>query len=257
MFCFHSKGALEVVPSILYLTTGVIKEIALKSNDDPTIIANSGIIQTALHCLRSIATDKYSNDERCVAQLKKLLQSALGFFIDLSKTGCDETKTDEVTMMLGIALFILHAPDIVNVPNLKFPSINHFQQCLQNESNLMVKFKCIQTVRSIFMNADLKVATPYIHALAPRIFEGLYSINSKNPKTELELNIVLESITTVDALIDLAEPQNSKSFLVTFYIIFLFSAMITLFLLFNKKYYTIHVDLLICFFVLPDKFVIQ
>lgn len=204
------KGAVEVVPSILYLTTGVIKEIATKSIDDQTIIANTGMMQSALHCLRSIATDKYVNDERCAAEMRKLLQSALACLIDLSKTGCDETKADEVTMMLGIALFILHAPSIVSVPNLKFPSINHFQQCLQNETNLMVKLKCIQTTRSIFVNADLKVATPYIHALAPRIIEALCLPNAKTPKTELELNIILEGITTIDALISLAEPQNSK-----------------------------------------------
>lgn len=204
------KGAIEVVPSILYLTTGVIKEIATKSIDDPTIVANTGMMQSALHCLRSIATDKYVNDERCSAQLRKLLQSTLACLIDLSKTGCEETKADEVTMMLGIALFILHAPSIVSVPNLKFPSINHFQQCLQNETNPMVKLKCVQTTRSIFVNADLKVATPYIHALAPRIIEALCAPNSKNPKNELELNILLECITTIEALIFLAEPQNSK-----------------------------------------------
>lgn len=207
------KGALEVIPSILYLTTGVIKEIATKSIDDPTIIANSGMMQSALHCLRSIATDRYVNDDRCSTELGKLLQSTLACLIDLSKTGCDETKADEVTMMLGIALFILHAPSIVSVPNLKFPSINHFQQCLQNETNPMVKLKCIQTTRSIFVNADLKVATPYIHALAPRIIEALCAPNAKNPKNELELNILLESITTIEALISLAEPQNSKSFM--------------------------------------------
>lgn len=74
----------------------------------------------------------------------------------------------------------------------------------------MVKVKCIQTMRSIFVNADLKIATPYIHALAPRLIEGLYAPNSKFPKTEPELNVILESITTVEALIALAEPQNSK-----------------------------------------------
>lgn len=204
------KGALEVVSSILYLTTGVIKEIAKKSLNDQTIIANSSMMQSALHCLRSIATDKYATDERSAAQLRKLLQSTLACLIDLSKTGSDDTKADEVTMMLGIALFILHAPAIVSIPNLKFPSINHFQQCLQCESNLMVKLKCIQTIRSIFVNADLKVATPYIHALAPKVVELLCAPNAKDPKNETELNVVIEGITTVEALIALAEPKNRK-----------------------------------------------
>lgn len=205
------QGALEIVPTILYLMTGVIKEVATKSIDDQTIIANTGTMQAALHCLRTTVTDRYVHDERCQSQLKRLLQSALASIIDLTKTGSDDTRVDEVTMMLAIAVFILHAPgNLVTVPNLKFPSINHFQQCLQNETNLMVKVKCIQTMRSIFVNADLKVATPYIHALAPRLVEGLYAPNSKFPKNELELNVILESITTVEALIALAEPQNSK-----------------------------------------------
>lgn len=205
------KGALEIVPTILYLTTGIIKEVAMKSTDDQTIVANSGTMQAALHCLRSIVIDRYVNDERCMTQLKRLLQSTFASIIDLSKTGSDDTRVDEVTMMLAIAVFILHAPaSLVSVPNLKFPSINHFQQCLQNENNLMVKVKCIQTMRSIFVNAELKTATPYIHALAPRIVEGLYAPNSKYPKNEHELSVTTESITTVEALIALAEPQNSK-----------------------------------------------
>lgn len=210
-------GAMEVVSSVLYLTTGVIKEIARKSLNDSTIVANSITMQSALHCLKSIATDKYVNDERCKAQMQKLLESTLACLIDLSKTGSDDTKADEVTMMLGIALFILHAPSIVSIPNLKFPSINHFQQCLQCESNPMVKFKCIQTVRSIFSNADTKVATPYIHALAPKIVEGLCAPESKEPQNETELNILLESITTVEALITLTAPKNRKlKFFITF-----------------------------------------
>lgn len=195
----------------------MIKEIATKSNNNHTIIANSGTMQSALHCLKALATDKYALDDRCSAQWKKLLQSALGSIIDLSKTGCDDSKVDEVTIMLAIAVFILHAPDnLASAPSLKFPCINHFRQCLQNESNPMVKLKCIQTMRSIFVNSDLKVATPYIHALAPRVIEGLYAADAKHPKDDVELNIILESITTVETLIALAEPKNRKYFFYIF-----------------------------------------
>lgn len=200
-----------------------MKEIATKATNDQTIIANTGAMQAVLHCLKAIVTDQYVSDERCSAQLKKLLQSALGSILDLTKTGCDETKMDEVSMLLAIAMFILHAPgNLVSTPSLKFPCINHFRQCIQNESNQMVKLKCIQTTRTIFSNAELKVSTPYIHALAPRVIEILYSPNAKYPKNELELNVILESVTTVEALIALAEPQNSKCFLCcTIYVLYI------------------------------------
>lgn len=206
------QGAAQILPTMLYLTTSVIKEIATKSVDDQTIIANSGSIQAALHCLKSIATDRYATDERTSVQWKKLLQSALATIIDLTKTGCDDnTKVDEVTMMYAIAVFIRHTPaNLISTPSLKFPCINHFRHCLQNDGNQIVKIKCIQTMRSIFLGTDLKVATPYIHALAPRVIEGLYMEKAKNPTNESELTIILESITTVESLISLAEPQNRK-----------------------------------------------
>lgn len=203
-------GALQILPTILYLTTGVVKEIATKSSHDPTILANSGTIQSALHLLRTIVTDKYATDERTSAEWMKLLQSALAKIIDLTKTGSDETKLDEVTMMLAIAVFILHSKSsLVSIPGLQYPCINHFRQCLQSEYN-SVRLRCIQTMRQIFMNADLKVATPYIHALAPRLVENLHADNAKNVKNDTELALVLESITTVEGLISLAEPQNRK-----------------------------------------------
>lgn len=204
-------GAVQILPTMLYLTTGIIKEIATKSASDETIIANCGSMQAALHCLKAMVTDRYAVDERCLSEWQKLLQSTLGSIIDLTKTGCDETKVDECTMMYAIAVFLLHTPvSLVSTPSLKFPCINHFRQCLQNENNLVVKLKCIQTMRSIFVNADLKVATPYIHALAPRVIEALYMDAAKSPKTDMELAILLECITTVETLIALAEPQNRK-----------------------------------------------
>lgn len=165
--------------------------------------------------MKAVATDKYATDQRCSGQWQKLLQSALGSIIDLTKTGCDDTKVDEVTMMYAIAVFIRHTPaNLVSTPSLKFPCINHFRQCLQNESNLLVKLKCIQTMRSIFVSTELKVATPYIHALAPRVIEALYNEVARNPKSDMELAIILESITTVETLIALAEPQNRKYYMI-------------------------------------------
>lgn len=153
---FFFAGALQILPTILYLNTGVIKEIATKSTHDTTILANSTTIQSALHLLKAIVTDKYATNERCSTEWMKLLQSALAKIIDLTKTGSEDTKLDEVTMMLAIAVFILHSKSsLVSIPGLQYPCINHFRQCLQSDSN-QVRLKCIQTMRQIFLNADLK-----------------------------------------------------------------------------------------------------
>lgn len=205
-----AEGAVKILPTILYLTTGVIQQMSMKSIHDTTILANCGSMQASLHLLKSLTTDKYASDEKAMDEWRKYLESALAKIIDLTKTGIDDDKKmDEVTVMLAIAVFILHTPKIVMVPNFQYPSINLFRQCFQSDSNL-IRLKCVQTVRSIFVNADLKVATPYIHALAPRIIENLYAESTKIPKDEIELALTLECITTIDSLITLAEPQNRE-----------------------------------------------
>lgn len=207
------RGSLSVLPTILYLATNVIKEIATKSSSDETIIANCGTIQATIQCLRAMVTDQYATDEETAEEWNGLLQSALGKIIDLTKTGCDETKMDEVTMMLAIGIFVLHVPvKFVSNPEIQYPCINHFRQCLLSPLNT-VKVKCIQTARSIFVKAEVGVATPYIHALAPRIVEILYTSNFKKEtgiSDDLDLMVILESISTVEALVAMADPSNRK-----------------------------------------------
>uniref|UniRef100_A0A182NMS5 HEAT repeat-containing protein 5A n=1 Tax=Anopheles dirus TaxID=7168 RepID=A0A182NMS5_9DIPT len=202
-------GALSILPTILYLTTGVIKEVATKSVHDESMIASTNVVvQAAVQLLKTLATDLYAKHALSGEEWRKLLQSALGRIIDLTKTGCEETKMDEVTVMLAIAVFLLHSPAaVVSVPNLQYPCINHFRQCFQSAS-MPVRLKCVQTMRSIFANGELKVSTPYIHALAPRLIEHLYTEQACCPTNEHELALVLEGITTVETLIALAEPQN-------------------------------------------------
>lgn len=210
------KGAVSVLPTILYLATNVIKEVATKSSTDETIIANCGTIQAAIQCLRAMVTDAHgAQAEETGEEWNGLLQSSLARIIDLTKTGCEETRMDEVTMMLAIAIFVLHVPmRFVGQAEIQYPCINHFRQCLQSPVNA-VKLKCVQTARSIFAKAEVAVATPYIHALAPRIVEILYTRNFTKESGGLgedgmDLIVILESIATVEQLVAMADPENRK-----------------------------------------------
>lgn len=207
------RGAIAVLPTILYLATNVIKEIATKSSTDETIIANCGTIQVTIQCIKAMVTHPHGTDKETAAEWNGLLQSALGKIIDLTKTGCDETKMDEVTMMLTIGIFVLHVPvPFISNPEIQYPCINHFRQCLLSPLN-PVKIKAIQTARSFFLKADVAVATPYIHALAPRIVEILYTSNFKKDSEnsdDLDLVVILECISTVEALVARADPSKRK-----------------------------------------------
>ncbi|EEB14387.1 conserved hypothetical protein [Pediculus humanus corporis] len=202
------QGALAILPTILYLTTGVIKETASKASNDTTILASTTPVSAGLHCLKTLTSHKYCRDERSKDLWQRLLQSTLAKLIDLAKTGSEKSKLDECTIILGIAVLVLHAPaGVVTVPNLQYPCINHYRQCLQN-SNIQVRIKCIETMRRIFAHSDRTVSTPYIHALAPRVIEYLYTEESRHFDSEADLTLTLESIRTVDSLITIAEPKH-------------------------------------------------
>lgn len=58
--------------------------------------------------------------------------------------GADENKFDEVCMMLALSVFVLRAPaDVILVPNLQYPCINHFRQCFQSENMQVTIFRIL------------------------------------------------------------------------------------------------------------------
>ncbi|XP_014275349.1 HEAT repeat-containing protein 5B isoform X4 [Halyomorpha halys] len=202
-------GGISILPTVLYLTTGVLKECGWKS-------PAGGEVTGALHCLRALASHRYATHSATTNQWKALLQSALAKIIDLAKTGADkseksegdEIKLDEVTMMTAITVFVLHAPpEVVSAPNLQYPCINHFRRCIQGD-DIQIKLKCVQSLKTIFSSTDRQVCTSYVHALAPRLLELLHSKSSKQVSTDLELNLTLETICALEALIHLAEPKH-------------------------------------------------
>lgn len=69
---------------------------------------------------------------------------------------------------------------------------------------------CVETMRRILAHPDRSVATPYIHALAPRVIEYLHKEESRRITSDDQLELTLESIETVDTLVSLAEPKNSE-----------------------------------------------
>lgn len=80
-------GAVSILPTLLYLTTTVVKECGVKSPEGGAVVANSPPVQAALHCLRLLNCHPHSRDPRSMAQWNTLLQSALAKVIDFTKTG--------------------------------------------------------------------------------------------------------------------------------------------------------------------------
>uniref|UniRef100_T1IQK7 HEAT repeat-containing protein 5A n=1 Tax=Strigamia maritima TaxID=126957 RepID=T1IQK7_STRMM len=200
-------GSVAILPTLLILSTGVLKEVASRCDVSFTRTINSPLA-ACLHTLRSLATSQFIKDHRCSHEWKKLLQSALAKILDLSKSGTDNGKPDEVAMLLAVAVFVLGAPvEVVCIPNLQFPCINLFQQTFQSD-NLAIRLKCVQTLKSVFLHSNCMISTPYIHALAPRIIEYLLSNEALQTSDEQHATITLECLQAVETLISVAEPNH-------------------------------------------------
>lgn len=213
LLCICSpKGAVSILSTILYITITIIKELANKSTDLQAKY-DSAALQSALQCLKLVCIHKYSDDKRSSNEWKQILQSSLASVMNTSKTGNDEEdvgKMDNVTMLLVMSVFILNTgANVVAIPSLHYPCINHLIQCLQSDNKLL-KLKCIQTIRSIFINSNLEVSSPYVHALAPRIIEKLYCLETKNPRDDIDVSYIVESIAAIETLISLVDPKNRK-----------------------------------------------
>lgn len=204
-------GSIAILPTILFLTTGVLRETSTKSLTDPVLQcskASSEPVTVALHSLKQLVSNPFTKDPRCSTEWKVLLQSALAKILDISKTSTDIVKVDEVNMLLGVAVFILSAPpDVIRVPNLQYPCINLYKQALESE-DLQVRIKTVQTLKSIFQHPDRSVAIPYIHALACRIIELITNSETKKPTTDLQLFFTLECLQIIEIVVLLADPQH-------------------------------------------------
>ena len=199
-------GGVAILPTVLFLVIGVLRQCGRNAhssaqNDD------SHLLPTVLDALATLAKHSYAKDERSEEQWCNLLQSALASIIDLSKTSEEEKISDEVVILQGISQLILNAPVCVGSPhNLQYPAINLFKVASQH-SILQVRIQCIQILESIFNHTDSNISTPYIHALAPRILEYLYEIQS-NVKCSEELQLISESINALELLIPRTLPQH-------------------------------------------------
>lgn len=82
-----SVGAIAILPTLLYLATGVIRETAVRTDNESTKSSAEAPVHAALHCVKSLTSNKYARDHRSQEQWTGLLRSALAKIIDLAKTG--------------------------------------------------------------------------------------------------------------------------------------------------------------------------
>ncbi|XP_054545683.1 HEAT repeat-containing protein 5A isoform X3 [Talpa occidentalis] len=198
------EGSISVLPTILYLTIGVLRETAVRLPGGQL----SSTVAASLQALKGILSSPMARAEKSHSAWTDLLRSALTTILDSWDSDETHQELDEVSLLTAITVFILSAsPEVTTIPCLQKRCIEKFKATLEIKDP-MVQIKTYQLLLSIFQYPNPAVSYPYIHSLVSSIVEKLQEIDKRKPEDTTELQIFQEGIKVLEALVAIAEEQH-------------------------------------------------
>ncbi|XP_016064989.1 PREDICTED: HEAT repeat-containing protein 5A isoform X5 [Miniopterus natalensis] len=199
------EGSISVLPTILYLTIGVLRETAVKLPGGQL----SSTVAASLQALKGILSSPMARAEKSQTAWTDLLRSALTTILDCwDPVDGTHQELDEVSLLTAITIFILStSPEVTIVPCLQNRCIEKFKVTLEIKDP-MVQIKTYQLLLSVFQYPNPAVSYPYIYSLVSSIVEKLQEIDQKKPEDTTELQIFQEGIKVLEALVTVAEEQH-------------------------------------------------
>ncbi|XP_055147561.1 HEAT repeat-containing protein 5A isoform X5 [Symphalangus syndactylus] len=199
------EGSISILPTILYLTIGVLRETAVKLPGGQL----SSTVAASLQALKGILSSPMARAEKSHTAWTDLLRSALTTILDCWDP-VDEThqELDEVSLLTAITVFILStSPEVTTIPCLQKRCIDKFKATLEIKDPV-VQIKTYQLLHSIFQYPNPAVSYPYIYSLASCIMEKLQEIDKRKPENTAELQIFQEGIKVLETLVTVAEEHH-------------------------------------------------
>ncbi|XP_059705858.1 HEAT repeat-containing protein 5A isoform X4 [Haemorhous mexicanus] len=199
------EGSVSVLPTILYLIIGVLKETAVKLQDGQLPLT----VAASLQALKGLLSSPMARAEKSQNAWTDLLRSALVTVLDCwDQVDGLLQELDEVSLLTAITVFVMStSPEVSTVECLQKRCIEKFKTALDSKDPL-VQCKCYQLLLSIFQHPNKTVSYPYIHSLAPSIVGKLQETEKAKPENAAELQVIQEGIKVVTALTAAAEEQH-------------------------------------------------
>ncbi|KAF6130354.1 HEAT repeat containing 5A [Phyllostomus discolor] len=198
------EGSISILPTILYLTIGVLRETAVKLPGGQL----SSTVAASLQALKGILSSPMARAEKSQAAWTDLLRSALTTVLDSWDPDGIHQELDEVSLLTAITVFTLSAsPEVTIIPCLQKRCMEKFKATLEIKDPV-VQIKTYQLLLSIFQCPNPAVSYPYIHFLVSSIVDKLQEIDTKKPEDTTELQIFQEGIKVLEALVTVAEEQH-------------------------------------------------
>uniref|UniRef100_A0A8B9LPZ3 HEAT repeat-containing protein 5A n=1 Tax=Astyanax mexicanus TaxID=7994 RepID=A0A8B9LPZ3_ASTMX len=197
------EGSVSVLPTVLYLLLGVLKEVVKGSCAASKEVLLSG----ALQALRYVLSSPMSRAEKCRAAWVELLRSALSTLLECWDTDKTELVVDEVTLLTALTIFLLFASaEVTTVEPLQSLCISKFQASLESKDPVVSR-AYFQLLASVFQG-QTAVAGPFIQGLGTQLVAHLQQVEKSRPQSSAELQAVQDGVRTMEALVLAAEETN-------------------------------------------------
>uniref|UniRef100_A0A8C4TQF6 HEAT repeat-containing protein 5A n=1 Tax=Falco tinnunculus TaxID=100819 RepID=A0A8C4TQF6_FALTI len=203
--CSPEGMPISVLPTILYLIIGVLKETAVKLQDGQLPLT----VAASLQALKGLLSSPMARAEKSRTAWTDLLRSALVTVLDCwDQIDGLLQERDEVSLLTAITVFVMSAsPEVTTIECLQKRCIEKFKITLDSKDPL-VQYKCYQLLHSIFQLPNKTVSYPYIHSLAPSIVRKLQETEKAKPENAAELQVIQEGIKVITALTATAEEEH-------------------------------------------------
>ncbi|XP_042598368.1 HEAT repeat-containing protein 5A isoform X1 [Cyprinus carpio] len=197
------EGSVSVLPTVLYLLLGVLRE-AVKGS----VGAESGqLVPGILQALRTVLTSPMSRAEKSHGAWTELLRCALHTLLESWHTDKMEPGVDEVTMLTSLTIFLLYASaEVTAVEPLQTRCIQAFRASLESKDPVVLS-RSYQLLVSLFQG-PAPVARPFILALGGRLLSQLEEVEKSRPQGPAELQAVQDAIRALEALVFAADETH-------------------------------------------------
>uniref|UniRef100_A0A3B4BPG2 HEAT repeat-containing protein 5A n=1 Tax=Pygocentrus nattereri TaxID=42514 RepID=A0A3B4BPG2_PYGNA len=209
------EGSVSVLPTVLYLLLGVLKELVRGF-----VAANRGILVSgALQALRNVLSSPMSRAEKSRAAWVEFLRSALSTLLECWDTGNIYTLISP-TLLTTYEIHYINIFQVDVFMNLNSP-LRQKQTCTlqtcftehKNIQSIRSVVVCYQLLASVFQGPTA-VAGPFIQALGGQLVGYLQQVEKSRPQTATELQAVQDGVRAMEALV-LAAEETHRPQLVT------------------------------------------
>nr|XP_028577095.1 HEAT repeat-containing protein 5A isoform X1 [Podarcis muralis] len=206
------EGSIAVLPTILYLIIGVLRETAVKlpTGQLPLTVASS------LQALKGVLSSPMARAEKSRTAWNEMLRSALVTILNFWDQDGAHQELDEGSLLTAVTIFILStSPEVATMECLQKCCIEKFQSAMESKDPI-VQLKCYQLLLTIFQYPNRTISYPYIHSLASSIVCKLQETEKVKPENSAELQVIQEGIKVVAAVIALAEEEHRTQLVACF-----------------------------------------